>query len=64
MMPDYTPNVEYFKKNLRKGAVKFGSMSSTANINKNYNLDRTFYTQQKNTATIEYRPTIKRTIRF
>lgn len=61
MMPDYTTNVEYFKKNLRQGAVKFGSMSSRKpNINKNYSLDRTFYTQQSNTATIEFRPIIRK----
>jgi len=61
MMPDYNPNVEFYKKNLGQGAVIFGSMSDRRpNINKNYNADRTFYTQLSNTASIEHRPKLKR----
>lgn len=61
MQPDYTPNVEYFKTNLRKGAVEFGSMSERRpNMNKTYGDDKTFYTQKKNATLIEYRPTIRR----
>lgn len=46
MSPDYTPNVEYFKANLRKGAVVFGSMSSRKpNMNKTYSAGHSFYTQ-------------------
>ena len=45
MMPDYTPNVDFFKHNLRKGAVEFGSMSSRKpNVNKVYDKGMTFYT--------------------
>ena len=45
MMPDYKPNVEYVSKSLRKGAVKFGSMSTRRpNINKTYGKSSTFYT--------------------
>ena len=61
MQPDYMPNVEYFKTNLRKGAVEFGSMSERRpNMNKTYGDDKTFYTQKKNATLIEYRPTIRR----
>lgn len=46
MMPDYHPNIEYFQKSLRKGAVRFGSMSSrTPNVNKIFGKANTFYTQ-------------------
>ena len=45
MMPDYRPNVEYVSKSLRKGAVKFGSMSARRpNMNKTYWRPWTFYT--------------------
>jgi len=45
MMPDYRPNAEYVKKNLRQGAVKFGSMSDRKpNLNKTYWQSNPFYT--------------------
>ena len=61
MMPDYNSNFEYVNKSLRKGAVKFGSMSARRpNVNTTYGMSRTFYTQQSNTAKIEHRPKVKR----
>lgn len=63
MMPDYRPNKEYVSKNLRKGAIKFGSMSARKpNLNQTYWQQHTFYTQQGNTAQIEHRPRINRVV--
>ena len=45
MQPDYTPNVEYNKRPLTKGAVVFQNMSSRKpNMNLTYGEDKTFYT--------------------
>ena len=43
-MPDYKPMKELFLKNLRKGAVKFESMSARRPlVNKTYSREQTFY---------------------
>ena len=61
MSPDYEANALYFMANLRKGAVKFGSMSARKpNLNKTYGTDNAFFTQQSNTARVELRPKIDR----
>ena len=46
--PDYNPNKDRFKKNLRMGAVKFDSMSSRKpNINKTYDKTQIYYHQRR-----------------
>ena len=42
--PDYNPNKDRFKKNLRLGAVSFDGMSSRKpNLNKTYDKTQTYY---------------------
>ena len=45
--PDYDPNKDQYKKNLRLGAVSFDGMSSRKpNMNKTYDKTQTFYHQR------------------
>lgn len=61
LSPEYNTNALFYKKSLRKGAVKFSSMSARRpNMNKKFGSSRQFYTQAKNSATVEHRPRIER----